>query len=453
MKLTTFPSTKTIINNNDPTITLSQIVYPTLIISLTLFVPTILYYIFKLTFKKENIQISFLSLINTIKEWKYKLTSYHVTILQNTRLSNDNDNNEEKTSLIHSSSLSPEEEIELKNLAKNEDNSQEYSNLMEEDTIISSSKKGLLYTKIIDRSSAFYKKCQDISLKRKKLFNILPIQQSYIYNFLRNNYYIIQYFILSYINIWKIRIDTINKKLLWPSSKNQHRNLQDELDEKKEIENQVFENDITAIFNNSFDDLLTLEKIDSNEIDTTSGSSSITTTTTTSTTSNNTNDYDHISSSHVKHNNKKFHFDYYNRKIVFHPDSLYHEQNAKKYNTSEGNFEKNQLFSSVTLVLTTGNHQKLSYFPRFPWYWDGVELFNGISINPRPFIHPNYLSTFWKPKERNYSNHQISKKPSTSTSTSSSKSSSSSSSSIISINNNENNRKNFTLSLTRKNSF
>jgi len=88
----------------------------------------------------------------------------------------------------------------------------------------------------------------------------------------------------------------------------------------------------------------------------------------------------------------------------------------------------------------------LSYFPKYPWYWDGVELFNGISIHPKPLYHPNYLSITWKPKRKEIDN---SSSLISSTSPLRNKDSPTRSASI----NDEKNKKNFTLSLTRTNSF
>jgi len=126
------------------------------------------------------------------------------------------------------------------------------------------------------------------------------------------------------------------------------------------------------------------------------------------------------------------------------------EQNAKKYNTLDANIDGDKLYSSVTIILTTCNRKELSYFPRYPWYWDGVELFNGISVRTKPFYHPNFLSISWRPRKKDL----IMSPPSpvitniidNAITTTSSISSSSS-------NESDNNKLNFTLALTRTNSF
>ncbi|OUM58150.1 hypothetical protein PIROE2DRAFT_21398 [Piromyces sp. E2] len=58
--------------------------------------------------------------------------------------------------------------------------------------------------------------------------------------------------------------------------------------------------------------------------------------------------------------------------------------------------EKN-VYSDVSIYLTLTNGVTLSYVPKYPWYWDGVELFMGIQPNMKPiynyeYLYPGYVS-------------------------------------------------------------
>jgi len=204
---------------------------------------------------------------------------------------------------------------------------------------------------------------------------------------------------------------------------------------------EINQNDITKLFNDTFDHLMDQSNDEEYQEITHKLMFCPSTTTTTSTTSNSTST---STTPFVKL--QKFHYDYRNKKIIFHPNSLYHEQNAKKYNTLDANIDGDKLYSSVTIILTTCNRKELSYFPKYPWYWDGVELFNGISVRTRPFYHPNFLSIAWRPRKNDYNlaapspaitNTIITTTPSVSSSS----------------NENDNSKLDFTLSLTRTNSF
>jgi len=243
---------------------------------------------------------------------------------------------------------------------------------------------------------------------------------------------------VSNYNQLKIRIIHRGKKYLLIKNKSEN--------QIEEVEG-AYQNDITKIFKNGFDNLVNNDVIDKEyeEI-------------------KNKNDNNTVSSSQSQSQSQsltsssssklpKFHFDYYSKKIIFHPNSLYHEHNAKKYNTIDANVDKDKLFSSVTIVLTTGNRKELTYFPKYPWYWDGVELFNGISVRPRPFYHPNYLSVSWKPRHDVFSMDSSSVINKLVSTTSSGKQSNHSSSSSSTSHENDKNKRNFTLSLTRTNSF
>jgi len=56
-----------------------------------------------------------------------------------------------------------------------------------------------------------------------------------------------------------------------------------------------------------------------------------------------------------------------------------------------------ELYSSVTIYLTLTDGTTLNYIPRYPWYWDGVELFTGIQPNIKTIYNPNYLSPEYIP--------------------------------------------------------
>jgi len=55
-------------------------------------------------------------------------------------------------------------------------------------------------------------------------------------------------------------------------------------------------------------------------------------------------------------------------------------------------------FSEVTICLTLCNGVTLDYMPKYPWYWDGVELFNGIHPNEKKNYNHNYLSPEYVPR-------------------------------------------------------
>jgi hypothetical protein len=55
-----------------------------------------------------------------------------------------------------------------------------------------------------------------------------------------------------------------------------------------------------------------------------------------------------------------------------------------------------ELFSDVTIYLTLSSGITLNYIPKYPWYWDGVELFTGIQPNEgkiydQRFLYPGYI--------------------------------------------------------------
>jgi len=56
-----------------------------------------------------------------------------------------------------------------------------------------------------------------------------------------------------------------------------------------------------------------------------------------------------------------------------------------------------QLYSPVSIYLTLANGTTLNYIPRYPWYWDGVELFTGIQPNMKKVYNTNYLSPDYVP--------------------------------------------------------
>jgi len=56
-----------------------------------------------------------------------------------------------------------------------------------------------------------------------------------------------------------------------------------------------------------------------------------------------------------------------------------------------------QLYSPVSIYLTLANGTTLNYIPRYPWYWDGVELFTGIQPNMKKAYNTNYLSPDYVP--------------------------------------------------------
>ncbi|ORX84927.1 hypothetical protein BCR32DRAFT_325663 [Anaeromyces robustus] len=55
-------------------------------------------------------------------------------------------------------------------------------------------------------------------------------------------------------------------------------------------------------------------------------------------------------------------------------------------------------FSKVTIYLTLSNGMTLDYMPKYPWFWDGVELFNGIHPNEKKVYNINYLSPDYIPR-------------------------------------------------------
>jgi len=358
--------------------------------------------------------------------------------------------------------------------------------------------KDSFYTKIKNESMSivlFYRKFKEgfkwVNLK--KLF-ILPktIRQTYLYNFLRSQYYVILYFLVTQSNQWGVWLVQKGKHyryvLLRSRTKEDDRQVTTEMGSED-----IYENDITKVFNDTFDHLMdpngdeeyqeiTHKLMFCPPVSTTTSKSTPTahsSSTSTSTSSTTTAPLVKL---------PKFHYDYYSKKIIFHPNSLYHEQNAKKYNRMAANIDGDKLYSSVTIQLTTCNRQELTYFPRYPWYWDGVELFCGISVRTRPFYHPDFLSVAWKPrisdvfmmtpspslpspsitKTTNTTTITATTATTTTTTTTTTKttktttaivpaSSSSSTSSTKPLSTheseNESNRVNFTLSLTRTNSF
>ncbi|KAG4104256.1 hypothetical protein H8356DRAFT_1270798 [Neocallimastix lanati (nom. inval.)] len=56
-----------------------------------------------------------------------------------------------------------------------------------------------------------------------------------------------------------------------------------------------------------------------------------------------------------------------------------------------------ELYSDVTIYLTLSNGMTLNYIPKYPWYWDGVELFTGIQPNSKKIYNPEYLSPDYVP--------------------------------------------------------
>ncbi|KAG4099718.1 hypothetical protein H8356DRAFT_1290442 [Neocallimastix lanati (nom. inval.)] len=436
MKLSTGSSNKIIINNDISysQYSIHQIIFPIIILSLGLLILSLLYYTYKYFQKKENSQYTFLFIFKLFKKWK---------------------ENFGKSSYNSSSSLSFREK-EIDNLINKSGGSEE----LEEDSI----------NRVLDSNNSIIKV---IHLKKVLLFKkIIPNPQAFINDYLRNQYFNIKYLLISHSNQCKIWIIQKGKYIFsFKKKTNDEYAIKDENDNfyqnninksfNKTFDN-LLENDIDRNYNATFDNLLenninknfetTFDNLLENDINedfidpdllkesiiSSSLSSPTTTKTTTSSTIISDNTPVIPKNNTTKH--KKFHFDYYSKKIIFHPNSLYHEQNAKKYNTIEGNFERDLQFSSVTIVLTTGNQKELPYFPRYPWYWDGVELFAGITIQPKPYYHPNYLSLNWKPSKNIINSKRIS-------STSNNKKSIS-----LTLNNNDNKR-NFTLSLTRTNSF
>ncbi|ORY63737.1 hypothetical protein LY90DRAFT_668206 [Neocallimastix californiae] len=408
MKLSTGSSNKIIINNDISysQYSIHQIIFPIIILSLGLLILSLLYYTYKYFQKKENSQYTFLFIFKLFKKWK---------------------ENFGKSSYNSSSSLSFREK-EIDNLINKSGGSEE----LEEDSI----------NRVLDSNNSIIKV---IHLKKVLLFKkIIPNPQAFINDYLRNQYFNIKYLLISH---------SINVKYGSFKKGNIYFLLKRKLMMKNDIDrnynatfDNLLENNINKNFETTFDNLLendiNEDFIDPDLLKESIISSSLSSPTTTKTTTSSTIISDNTpvipKNNTTKH--KKFHFDYYSKKIIFHPNSLYHEQNAKKYNTIEGNFERDLQFSSVTIVLTTGNQKELPYFPRYPWYWDGVELFAGITIQPKPYYHPNYLSLNWKPSKNIINSKRIS-------STSNNKKSIS-----LTLNNNDNKR-NFTLSLTRTNSF
>jgi len=56
-----------------------------------------------------------------------------------------------------------------------------------------------------------------------------------------------------------------------------------------------------------------------------------------------------------------------------------------------------ELYSPVSIYLTLTDGTTLDYIPKYPWYWDGVELFVGIQPNIKMVYNPNYLSPEYVP--------------------------------------------------------
>ncbi|OUM58250.1 hypothetical protein PIROE2DRAFT_16520, partial [Piromyces sp. E2] len=393
MKLNTV--TEQTIINNEPSIFYSlYTLYAIIIFSSISLVSSLFYLAYRYYIRSENEKIQFNVItifINVIKQWKEKYGTFNITILKDIQSSENSNTNtiSDTVTTAESESISNSESKECSNTTT------ESINTNKSVKSIINSKKDLLYTKIKNGSDLIqnnYNKCKRKSSEKIKSISAIPIRQTYIYNYVRNHLYDVHYFIVSNYNQLKIRIIHRGNKYLPIKNKSD--------DQVKEVED-LYQNDITKIFNNTFDQLMdnTIDKeyddIKNKNVTTTSSSSTSSTSTSPSPSSSSS-----IPSSTPASQVKlpKFHYDYYSKKIIFHTNSLYHEQNAKKYNTIEANVDKDKLFSSVTIVLTTGNHKELSYFPKYPWYWDGVELFTGISVHPRPFYHPNYLSVIWKPR-------------------------------------------------------
>lgn len=83
----------------------------------------------------------------------------------------------------------------------------------------------------------------------------------------------------------------------------------------------------------------------------------------------------------------------------------YYQKVVEKQKTNKN------LYSEITINLTLSNGVTLNYIPKYPWYWDGVELFNGIQPNAKKVYNQNYLSPDYVPKfnilKNNESNHMI----------------------------------------------
>jgi len=56
-----------------------------------------------------------------------------------------------------------------------------------------------------------------------------------------------------------------------------------------------------------------------------------------------------------------------------------------------------ELYSEISIYLTLSNGVTLNYIPKYPWYWDGVELFTGIQPNAKKVYNHDYLSPDYVP--------------------------------------------------------
>jgi len=78
------------------------------------------------------------------------------------------------------------------------------------------------------------------------------------------------------------------------------------------------------------------------------------------------------------------------------PKTIYCEEYYKK--VLEKQKANKELFSNVTIYLTLSSGITLNYIPKYPWYWDGVELFTGIRPNEEKIYDQRYLYPGYIPK-------------------------------------------------------
>ncbi|ORX56632.1 hypothetical protein BCR36DRAFT_280255 [Piromyces finnis] len=76
-------------------------------------------------------------------------------------------------------------------------------------------------------------------------------------------------------------------------------------------------------------------------------------------------------------------------------DTIYCDEYFEKV-VQKHKSEKNK-YSDVSIYLTLTNGVTLNYIPKYPWYWDGVELFMGIQPNIKQVYNYNFLSPDYVP--------------------------------------------------------
>jgi len=70
----------------------------------------------------------------------------------------------------------------------------------------------------------------------------------------------------------------------------------------------------------------------------------------------------------------------------------YYAKVVKKHKSNKN------LYSDVSIYLTLSCGVTLNYIPKYPWFWDGVELFMGIQPNMKPMYNYGYLSPDYVPR-------------------------------------------------------